>query len=219
MKRVICLLLTALMLAAVVGCKDETRPKITRISISQTCGIVPMQVEVYGAASGGDESGGPTGGVNNLDYVWNFGDGTSPTSISYHTYTADSLYTITLTVTDPNGLKDTNFVQVLALADSLRIETEVLPASGVTTTTPVLFDYIAASCDINPDLDEDYVKLISTWFVEDPGAPGGMVAYTARNPVHTFSAEGTFEVRLNVFYPAWDVFRNVTMQIVVDDTP
>ena len=216
MKRVICLVVASLLLAT-VGCKDENYPTITRINVSENCGVVPMNLEVYGAASGGNESGGATGGVNNLEYVWDFGDGTGSTSISYHTYNtpSDSFYTVTLTVTDPDGKSDTSFAQVTVFSDSLSVAAETVPATGITANMPVMLDYLAESCAVDPLNDDDYVKLNQTWTVTDAAAPGGEAVYYGRNPTHTFSAAGTYDVNLHVYYAAWEVHRHVDLQVVV----
>jgi len=219
MKHLICLLLVLLVATVFAGCKEETSPKITRINVSQDCGVVPLRIEVYGTASGGDESGDPTGGVNNLDYVWDFGDGTGATSISYHEYTTpsppDSFYVITLTVTDPDGKTDKSQAEVVAIADSLHIEATMTPDTGITTATPVMFDYTAKTCGVDPDFDQDYVKLSPAWHVMDPAFPDGEVVYYGRTPTHTFAAPGTYDVRLNVFYAEWSVYRNVDLQVTV----
>lgn len=221
MKRVICLT-AVLMLLTVLGCKDENFPKITRINVSESCGVVPMYLEVYGAASGGDESGGATGGVNNLEYTWDFGDGSGATSISYHTYdtvpedSISTVYRVTLTVSDPDGKSDVNYVTVTVIADSLKITPATIPAMGITAGSPVLLDYLAMSCDIEPLNDDDYVQLNQTWTVIDPAVPGGVAVYEGRSPVHSFAAAGTYDVNLHVYYAAWEVHRNVDLQVVVD---
>ena len=218
MKRMICLLTALLVLAFFAGCKEETAPIVTRISVSPTCGVIPLRIEVYGAASGGDESGDPTGGVNNLEYTWDFGDGSSSTSISYHEYTVtpDSFYTITLTVTDPDGKVAKGHAFVWAFEDSLRVEASMSPDTGITTATPVTFDYVAETCAIDPDLDDDYVKLSPIWRIEDPAFPDGEAVYYGRSPVHTFSAPGTYDAHLNIYFAEWSVYRNVHVQVTVD---
>ena len=216
MKRVICLV-TALLLVVIAGCNEENHPKITRINVSQYCGVVPMNVEVFGAASGGNESGGATGGVNNLEYIWNFGDGSGATSLSFHTYTeaSDSFYTVTLTVTDPDGKSDVGFAEVTVVADSLTITAETFPASGISAGTPVTFNYLAMSCDIDSANDDDYVQLDQTWTVIDAAMTDGQAVYEGRNPVHSFAAAGTYDVELHVFYAAWEVHRHIDFQVVV----
>ena len=64
MKRAFLLLLPAILLVflAVAGCKDESLPSFTRILVYPDCGVVPLQVEGRAMASGGNESGDPTGG-------------------------------------------------------------------------------------------------------------------------------------------------------------
>ncbi len=85
MKRACMLLFPALMiLAVVVGCVDESKPTFTRVRVTPQCGVVPMDVEGYAILSGGNETGDPLGGNNNLEVKWAFGDGgTGNTSISY----------------------------------------------------------------------------------------------------------------------------------------
>src|SRR5210317_1318757 len=90
MKRALLLLLPASLLVflAISGCNDESLPRFTRVRVYPACGIMPLQVEGLAIASGGNESGSPTGGNNNLEITWDFGDGTTgQTSLAYHTFT------------------------------------------------------------------------------------------------------------------------------------
>lgn len=227
MKRSICILTALLVAVFFIGCKEETLPKITRIFVSESCGVVPMRVEVYGAASGGNETGDPTGGVNNLEYTWDFGDRTGSTSISYHEYTgpapSEGFYVITLTVTDPDGKSAAASDTVWAFNDSLTVAASMDPSAGITTATPVTFDFLAATCAVDPDSDDDYVKLTPVWHIQDPAFRDTINAeldstaiYYGRAPTHTFSEAGTFDAHLKVYYAEWDVFRNVHMQVTVD---
>jgi PKD repeat protein len=73
-------------------------PPIACFTASPTFGASPLQVQVNASCSSD-----PDGGT--LSYHWNFGDGVafSGGPQQSHWYTADGPYTITLTVTDPQG--------------------------------------------------------------------------------------------------------------------
>ncbi|TYA58860.1 PKD domain-containing protein, partial [Formosa maritima] len=80
-----------------------------------------------------------TGGdINNpYNYVWNFGDG-SPTSNQQnpsHTYSSPGTYTVTLTVTDNNGVIDNQSypVTVYPILSGLTLNTTNVPCSGGTS--------------------------------------------------------------------------------------
>ena len=72
-------------------------------------GTAPLVVRF--SAQVGDEDGN----VNNLGYVWAFGDGSlSAEKNPVHTYAAAGTYTASLTVTDARGGKTTKTVQITA---------------------------------------------------------------------------------------------------------
>lgn len=217
MKPMILILAAGILLLAVVACNDESQPVITRIFAAPSCGVAPMQVEVYGIASGGNESGSATGGNNNLDFTWDFGDGqTSNTSIGYHTFTAPGDYLVTLRVEDPDGKTATRTVPVVVVADSLQVEAAVETADPIDTTMPVAFNYRAGSCGVDPDSESDRASYLrQTWTMGDAGFPDGGV-YSGPQPEHTFSAPGTYQVVCTVTYTAWAVTRRDTVTVVVN---
>lgn len=70
----------------------------------------------------------PSGG-SIVDYEWNFGDGqTAFGQTAEHTYADATIYTVTLNVTDSNGLWNTTQEQVHVLRDDVAIE-DVVPDS------------------------------------------------------------------------------------------
>ncbi len=95
----------------------------------------PAAVNVGEAADFESLSTDPEGATP-LEYVWNFGDGTSETARSKtpttsHTYTQAGAYTVTLTVYDQNGLK----AEITHPITVNQPETTT-PTTTTTTTTP-----------------------------------------------------------------------------------
>jgi hypothetical protein len=214
MKRAFLLLLpaTLLFVLAMSGCNDESEPEFTRVRVYPECGVAPLQVEGLAIVSGGNESGDPTGGNNNLEIRWSFGDGgTSQTSIAYHTYTEPDDYVVTVTATDPDGKTAEATYPVTVLADSLVIQAlSNFPDGAVTTADTVHFDVWASACDINPDVEGDYVKMTYRWLIEDN-------EYLGRQPEYQFSAAGDYDVQLAVTYPELAVVRRATLSFTVSD--
>ncbi len=224
MKRVILIAAAGAVLATLAACNstilgtaNDSKPEITRIFAAPDCGVAPMQVEFYGIASGGNESGDATGGNNNLEFTWSFGDGTtSNTSIAYHTYRTPGEYTATLRVEDPDGESATRTVPVIIVADSLDVSASVLNGPVFSFGDTVQFDYRAGTCGVDAMSDADRASyLVQRWIMHDPGFANGGV-YTGAMPQHTFSAAGTYDVEVVVTYVGWAVTRRDTVQVVVN---
>lgn len=222
MKRAFLLLLPAVLLVflSIAGCNDETEPKFSRIRVYPECGVAPMLVDCLAITTGGDESGDPTGGNNNMTISWNFGDGgTSSTSISYHTFQLPGQYTVVATGEDPDG-KTTSISQVVnVMADTLAIEvSSSLPDGFATTNDTIQFDVWALSCEINPEVDDDYRNLIFNWAMDDyytVTTPDGDIEveyeFSSRQPRFNFSEAGTYNVTVSVTYPALAATRQATL--------
>lgn len=216
MKRAFLLLLPAILLVflAASGCNDESLPNFTRVKVFPDCGVVPLDVEGLAIASGGNEGGDPTGGNNNLEIRWDFGDGTGgQTSIAYHTFTEAGDYTVTVTATDPDGNKATALYPVVVQPDSLTIEAgSNFPEGAVATTDTVLFTLRARSCDIDPDTESDYVKMTYRWLIDGH-------EFTGREPMYQFTTAGNETVRLAVTYPELAVTRKDSLLFTVTEAP
>ncbi len=216
MKRACLLLLPAMLLIALAapGCNDETKPIFTRVRVTPTCGVAPLNTEVFAAVSGGNETGDPMGGTNNLEISWNFGDGgTGSTAIEYHQFTMPGEYTITVTATDPDGESTTSSVPVTVMADTLVIAaTSNFPDGNVPLGERIQFDLSAVSCDVDfPTVPGDSVKMIYRWEMGDPAN----TIFTGSMPSFTYADAGTYDVNVAVTYPTLAVTRRETFQFVV----
>ena len=219
MKRFCLLLIPAalLVLFFVSGCKQDTKPAITRLTLTPLCGVMPLQIEGYVAVSGGNETGNATGGTNNLEISWTFGDGhIGTTSRAFNTYADAGDFNVVVTATDPDGNSASSSMPVRVLADSLLVEASSnFPAGSVTTADTVQFDLRAESCDIDPDNAGNYAKIFFKWRMNDAAG----TVFTGRAPRFRFTESGEYDVTLAVNYPFWAVVRRDTLHISVTDAP
>lgn len=220
MKRACLFLLPAALLALCLplgGCNDESKPAFTRILVTPACGVAPLQVEAYAIVSGGNEGGDPTGGNNNLDVTWDFGDGhAGTTSLAYNQFSLPGSYEVVATASDPDGNTASARYFVTVLADSLMVSAlSDFPLGTVTTNDTIRFDVQAESCDIDPDSPSDYVKMIFRWEMND----AGMNIYEKKAPAFRYAAAGEYDVYLTVTYPAWAVTRRDTLHFTVTEPP
>jgi len=220
MKRACVLLLPALLLTGLIigGCNDDSQPRITRIRVSPACGVAPLEVEAWAVASGGDETGDPVGGNNNLEMTWTFGDGgTGSTTRAYHTYEEPGNYNVIVTAVDPSGASASATFPVMVLPDSLMVTVVIDDDDGVVTTADtVQFDVTALSCSIDYPTDPgDAVKMTYLWQMGDAAA----TEFTGVAPRFRYTTAGSYEVDVRVTYPEWAVTRHATLNITVNDVP
>lgn len=228
MKRVltftaICLAALSLVLLA-AGCKEDSKPRITRMNVTPACGIAPMPVVATAYVSGGDESGDPLGANNNLEMAWQFGDGgTGGTSLAYHTYTEPGQYDVIVTATDPSGESAAATMPIVVLPDSLVVEVSTnFPSGSVTTSDVVRFDAVVQTCDVDyPAVPGDAVKLAFRWEMNDAAnrvftdAQPGRQETPDGDPGVLFAVPGEYDVEMTVTYPAWAVTRHATIHLTV----
>jgi len=128
-------------------------------------------------------SSDPDGSV--VSYFWDFGDGTNATGVTVdHSYDDDGTYTVTLTVTDDDGAKDTaNATKMVLNRPPVASFTE--NATTVLTGVPIHFDASSSS-----DLDGSIVKYF--WdFGDGTNATGVTVD-------HAYTDDGLYNVTLTV---------------------
>jgi len=120
-------------------------------------------------------------------YEWDFGDGSAPSSAANpsHTYVLGS-YTATLTLTDQEGLTSSKQVNVVAAENQVPVA--VAGANKNTGLAPATVDFTSAG-----SLDPDGDIASYSWNFGD-----GSDLSTEANPVHTYTAAGSYTATLTV---------------------
>jgi gliding motility-associated-like protein len=149
------------------------------ISDPPIAGFVPSDGCVGNPVTFTDNSFFPAGNLN--DFQWNFGDGNTGSGASVqHIYTAPGTYTVSLTVSNPQGCTD-NISQTIEIFPS---PTADFSMSGVCVGLPTLFTDLSAP-------EPGGTLTAWTWNL------GGIID-TQQNPTRTFTNPGTYTIRLIV---------------------
>lgn len=180
---------------AVGGCDNNGRtppaalapldPTIRTPPVANAGGPYSGTVNV-GLTFNGSASSDPDGSV--VGYQWNFGDGGDAAgSMPVHAYAATGAYTVTLTVTDSDGLTH-SAVTTAQVADGSGLQSPVARSGGPYRTTvaiPLSFDGSASS-------DADGTIVSFDWAFGD-GATG-----SGPRLMHVYSSAGVYTVALTV---------------------
>lgn len=166
-----------------VGQGPGNRAPVAAATITPVSGAVPLDIVFDGAAS--TDPDGDT-----ITYSWDFGDGTTSTSITgTHTYGAVGNYTVSLTVND-GQLNSIPFTQSVTVSDTVQVNNAPIASAAVTPSTgnaplTVTFD---GTGSIDPDGDAiDY-----SWDFGDG------TTSTAKSGTHTYTSAGNYTVSLVV---------------------
>ena len=156
------------------------QPPVAAASASPTSGFRALNVQFTG-----DTSSDPDGDDNLLTYLWDFADNgaTSTSANPAHIFSELGSYNVTLTVTDSDGLID---------SDSVTITVNNNPPTVTATASP--YDG-AAPLDVNffssaDDIDGTIVSY--QWQFGDGGSS------TQANPSHTYTQAGDYDAILTV---------------------
>jgi len=138
----------------------------SQFSKSSSSGCIDHQINFTSLATGGP-----------VNWDWDFGDGTTSTDINpTHVYVLPGSYTITLVVTDVNGLTD-SWSDIYAVRPP-KAKFALAPSVGCAIPHTVFFT--------------DQSTLPDTWFWKF----GDGSTSTLQNPVHNYTSTGSFTVIL-----------------------
>ncbi len=165
---------------------------IAAFTQDKASGNVPLTVQF------GNQS---TGTINSL--VWNFGDGNSSSEVNpNHTFGAPGLYTVTLTVNGPGGSSN--------VTRQINVTSPTAPVAGFTQ------DRTAGVAPLTVQFADQSSGTVTSylWNFSDGSTT------TERNPVHTFTTPGTYNVFLTVTGPGGSssVTRQITVNSVIPPT-
>jgi PKD repeat protein len=141
-------------------------------SFTATCSVLTCSLN----ARASSDTGGPI-----ASYAWDFGDGTTASGVTAtHTWASNGTPSVTLTVTDNEGLKS-SMTQTVSVASAL-------PTARFTISCPDL----TCSLDASGSSDPDGTISGYAWRFSDGGTGSGVTAS------HDFSASGSYDVTLTV---------------------
>ena len=118
-------------------------------------------------------------------FAWVWGDGkndtiTNGTKIAYHTYAIAKAYTVTLTITDSTGKRDSD-------SNSVTIVGNLAPVASF-TSTPTAYTVAA-----NSTSTDDGIVSLYFWSWGD-----NTTNDTTASPSHTYNLAGTYTITLTV---------------------
>jgi PKD repeat protein len=129
------------------------------------------------------ESHDPDGYI--VAYAWDFGDGTTATGITVsHAYEDNSVYTVTLTVTDNDGATDS--------ADATKTVMNKQPVALFTKTAGTVKVGETITFDASGSYDPDGTIVSYSWAFGDGNTGTGVSVQ------HAYSKDGTYTVSLTV---------------------
>ena len=143
------------------------------------------------------------GAVPIASRTWDFGDGAASNDVNpIHTYTAAGTYTVTLVVTDQNGVADP----------------EVKPSYIIVNPLPqTSFSFTGNGCTVPFDVTFTNSSVAGPTITYDWNFGNGQTSTAVNPPAITYSTAGTFTVSLTVTNTTTGCVNTVTNDIVVSN--
>nr|MUH39285.1 PKD domain-containing protein [Zobellia laminariae] len=162
----------------IVEAKENVAP-VAKLSANKTSGTLPLAVSFTG--SGSTDDTGITG------YSWDFKDGnSSEQSDATHTFESDGIYEVELTVTDAEGLTNTETVSITVESKENTAPVAKASADKTSGTLPLAVAFTGSG-----STDDTGVTAYSWDFKDGNGSEQS-------DATHTFETAGIYEVSLTV---------------------
>ncbi len=163
----------------------ENYPPTAVIAANPTNGYIPLAV-----AFSADQSSDSDGTI--VSYSWNFGDGTSASSVSVSkTYQTAGTYQVTLTVTDNDGATSASTTNILA-SEPDQCTGNGAPTAAISITQASTEAPSTVTVDASGSSDPDGDTLAYSWTFGDGNSATGVDA------VNTYTSAGTYNITLTV---------------------
>ena len=175
---------------------DSRLPRVA-FALEFTSGAAPLMVNMDASASS-DEDGAI------VSYEWDFGDDAMDTGVmTSHTYTENGNYTVTLTVTDNDGLTST-------AQQDIRVAVPP-PTASFTSDVSGGFDPLVVNFDASASSDQNGTITDYSWDFGDEQTGNGVMAQ------YTYLSTGIFTVSLTVMDNDGETSAPAVSQIIVPE--
>ncbi|WP_157483764.1 PKD domain-containing protein, partial [Maribacter hydrothermalis] len=175
------------------------QPPVATIMATPVSGSIPLFVEFTGSNSTDD--------IGIVSFLWDFADGTTSTDADpNHTFITVGDYVVTLTVTDTNGITDTENITISVNGFTNEAPVAVIAANPTSGNAPLTVNFTGS----NSTDDNGVVSYL--WDFAD-----GTTSELA-NPTHTFNDILEYNVTLTVT-DANGLTNTQTALITVNDLP
>ncbi len=176
--------------ALVTGCGGGVKPPTAVITSPQSGATFTVNQPIEFSGSAKDDAGKEV--TKDIVYEWDFGDGTKETGQTVsHTYSSSGAYTVKLTVKTAAQAKEAS--PKIEPKQTAQIEITVMAAISVAIFASVTEG--PASLEVSFTAEVQGTAASYNWDFGDGSTS------TEANPTHTFTAEGTYTVRLVVTAP------------------
>ncbi|MDO6807529.1 PKD domain-containing protein [Zobellia galactanivorans] len=159
--------------------EKENKAPTAKASSNTSKGEAPLEIQFKGSGSTDDKA--------IKSYFWDFKDGSTSTSSNpSHTFTDKGTYTVSLTVTDEEGLKDSDTITVTITETENQAPVAVASGTPLTGDAPLNVQFSSGKSEDDKGITGYF------WDFKDGSTT------TNQNPSHSFSEPGTYQVELSV---------------------